>query len=103
MRVIIEKKAIECIDAFYCAAMQNHPLLSEETVMKKKQRLISSLNSLGEMPSLYAKSRLKEDWIRNGWREYLCEDFHFAYEICRDEVEGDFVWVHDAVHSLLYY
>ena len=103
MRVIIEKKAIECIDAFYLAAMQNHPLLSEETVMKKKQRLISSLNSLGEMPSLYAKSRLKEDWIRNGWREYLCEDFHFAYEICRDEVEGDFVWVHDAVHSMLYY
>lgn len=103
MRVIIEKKAIECIDIFYRAAMQNHPLLSEETVMKKKQRLIASLNSLGETPTLYAKSRLKKEWISNGWREYLCEDFHFAYEICRDEVEGDFVWVHDAEHSLLYY
>lgn len=54
------------------------------------------------MPTIYAKSRLKEEWIKNGWREYLCEDFHFAYEICRDEVEGDFVWIHDAVHSLLY-
>ncbi len=103
MRVLVENKVRECIDTFYIAAMVNHPSLSEETVMNKKQRLISSLQSLGEMPTLYAKSRLKEEWIRNGWREFLCEDFHFAYEICEDEEEGEFVWIHDAVHSLLYY
>ena len=103
MRVVIEDAVHQHIMDFYDAAMMHHSTLGYESVMRKIDRFYSSLNSLGEMPTLYAKSRLKEEWIRNGWREYICEDFHFAYEICYDEVDGDFVWVHDAVHSLLYY
>lgn len=38
-----------------------------------------------------------------GWREFICEDFHVAYEICTDENDEDYVWVRDAEHSLLYH
>ena len=41
--------------------------------------------------------------IVSSWREYICEDFHFAYEICEDDNGEDYVWVRDAVHSMLYY
>lgn len=87
MRVVIEDLVHQHILDFYDAVMKHHETLSYESVMKKIDRLYSSLNSLGEMPTIYAKSRLKEKWIQNGWREYLCEDFHFAYEICHDEIE----------------
>ena len=83
--------------------MESHSTLSYETVYNKMNRLYSALESLGRFPVLYAKARLKDEWISAGWREFICEDFHFAYEICTDENGEDFVWVRDAVHGLLYY
>jgi hypothetical protein len=103
MRVVVDKKVHLSIQDFYDAAMMRHISLSYETVVRKLERLYSSLDSLGRFPTLYAKARLKEDWIQAGWREYICEDFIFAYEICTSETGEDFVWVRDAVHSLLYY
>ncbi len=103
MKVIIDKKVQTSIQDFYDAAMERHITLSYTSVIDKMNRLYDSLEDLGKIPSLYAKSRLKEDWVKAGWREYICEDFHFAYEICTDDDGEDYVWVHDAVHSLLYY
>ena len=103
MRVIIDDRVTQTFDAFYNAAMERHISLSEETVMKKKSRLIESLKSLGDMPVLYDKARLKKEWMSAGWREFICEDFHVAYEICTDENDEDYVWVRDAEHSLLYH
>ena len=103
MRVVLSNKVHLSIQEFYDAAMERHITLTYETVYMKLDRLYSSLESLGTFPALYAKARLKEEWIKSGWREYICEDFHFAYEICTDENGEDFVWVREAVHSLLYY
>ena len=61
MKVVIDDLVVEKIDAFYDAAMGRHITLGEETVMHKKNRLISSLKSLGDYPALYAKARLAFD------------------------------------------
>lgn len=103
MRVVVDNKVHLSIQDFYDAAMESHSTLSYETVYNKMNRLYSALESLGRFPVLYAKARLKDEWISAGWREFICEDFHFAYEICTDENGEDFVWVRDAVHGLLYY
>lgn len=103
MKVVVSNKVHLGIQDFYDAAMERHSTLSYETVYNKMDRLYSALESLGKFPVLYAKARLKEEWIRAGWREFICEDFHFAYEICTDENGEDFVWVRDAVHGFLYY
>ena len=104
MRIIIEERVDQAIDAFYDASILRHwHTLSYETVERKKNRLYDGLESLADYATIFPKARLKQEWIDNDWQEFICEDFHFAYEICRDEVEGDFVWVHDAVHCVLYY
>ena len=46
---------------------------------------------------------MKQDWIEAGWQEFVCEDFHFAFEYGHDQYGEEVVYVHDAVHSLLYY
>lgn len=47
---------------------------------------------------------LKQDWIAQGWHEFICEEFVFAYEVCLDEATGEqFVWVRDVVHGSLYH
>lgn len=56
MRVVIEDLVHQHILDFYDAAMKHHETLSYESVMKKIDRLYSSLNSLGEMPTIYANS-----------------------------------------------
>ena len=103
MNAVVDSVVWEKIDAFYDAALARHVTLGEETVIKKKNRLVSSLDDLGKCPALYAKTRQKDEWLSAGWREYICEDFHFAYEICEDDNGDDYVWIRDAVHSLLYY
>lgn len=103
MRVVIDSKVHASIQEFYDAAMMRHATLDFQTVQKKITRLYDSLETLGSYPALYAKARLKEDWVASSWREYICEDFHFAYEICEDDNGEDYVWVRDAVHSMLYY
>jgi hypothetical protein len=102
MKVIISNTVREKVREFYIAAMRNHPSLSWETVTKKELRLFESLQML-ETVQGFRVARVDRRWIEHGWREYICEDFHFAYEICTDENGEDFVWVRDAVHSLLYY
>lgn len=60
------------------------------------------MKALGDYPTIYPIARLNSQWRVKGYREYICEDFHFAYEIV--DVEGEFVvYVVDAVHGLLYH
>ncbi len=103
MRVVFDNKVHLAIQDFYDVAMQRHCTLNYECVIDKIRRMYASVESLGSYPALYAKARLKEEWIKAGWREYICEDFHFAYEICTGDDGEDFVWVRDAVHGMLYY
>ena len=101
MRVFVDKKVKAVLDSFYTAALKLHVSLDEEVVVQKKDRLLDSLESLGAFPSKYPLSRVHREWIQKGYREFIVEDFHFAYEVCEDEEGLPFVWVHDAVHSLL--
>ena len=103
MKVLVDKKVVSQIDAFYIAAMSRHVTLSEGTVLAKKDRFMSALRSLPEYYHIYPKARLKKEWIASGWHEFICEDFHLAYEVCVDEDGKAFIWVRDAVHSLLYH
>ena len=93
----------QAIDAFYDAAILRHwHTLSYETVERKKDRLYDGLESLADYAAIFPQARLKHDWIERGWQEFICEDFHFAYEITYD-IRGEMVIVvHDAVHSMSY-
>ena len=103
MRIIIEERVDQAIDAFYDASILIHwHTLSYETVERKKNRLYDGLESLADYATIFPKARLKQEWIENDWQEYICEDFHFAYEITLD-IRGEMVIVvHDAIHSLSY-
>ena len=103
MKVIVDDNVVKAIDEFYIAAMNRHVSLSEETVLAKKKRLLASLESLKDYYFIYPKARLKDEWIKNNWRDYLCEDFHFAYEVVLDKKGQEVIFVRDAVHSLLYH
>ncbi len=101
MKIIIEDRVDQAIDAFYEAAILRHwHTLSYETVERKKNRFYDGLESLADYATIFPRARLKQDWIDNNWHEFICEDFHFAYEIAFD-IRGEMVIVvHDAVHSM---
>ena len=102
MRVVIGNHVYSTIEEFYKIALSLHITLTRTVVDEKKDRLISALKALGNYPNMYPIARLNEHWRIMGYREFICEDFHFAYEIV--DVEGELVvYVVDAVHSLLYH
>lgn len=102
MKVFIDQKVHWQIENFYENALSNHETLDEITVMKKINRLYEALESLGTYAHIYPLARYKTEWIEHEYREYICEDFHFAYQIYTLEDNTKIVRIHDAVHSLLY-
>ena len=103
MRVFIDKAVHEQILDFYEVAMSRHITLDEATVNRKIDRLYAALDSLGDFADIYPLARLKAYWIEKEYREFISEDFHFAYQIYTLEDGEEIVRVHDAVHSLLYH
>lgn len=82
--------------------MRNHPSLSEETVLKKADRMFKGLQILS-LTQGFSEVRLHQEWRDNDWRELVIEDFHFAFEVV-DNVNGErIVVVRDAIHGLLYH
>jgi hypothetical protein len=103
MRVFIDKEVHLQIESFYEAAMAHHITLDEVTVIKKIDRLYDAMESLGTYAEIYPIARLNAEWISKGYQEFICEDFHFAYKIYTMDDGEKIVWIHDAVHSLLYH
>ncbi len=104
MKIVVEEHVHQAIDSFYDAAILKHwHTLSYEAVKCKKNRLYDGLESLANYATIFPKARLKSEWIEKGWQEFICEDFHFAYEITIDVRGETVIVIHDAVHSFLYY
>lgn len=103
MKVFIDQEVYDSIEDFYRATLELHPSLDEVTVLKKINRLFESLEDLGKYPRVYAPARYKQSWIDLGYREFICEDFHFAYQIHTLPTGENVIRIHDAVHSLLYH
>jgi hypothetical protein len=103
MKVIIERKVHFEIKDFYDNALLLHEALDESTVNKKVNRLYEALYELGAFAHIYSVARVNKSWIAHSYREYICEDFHFAYAIYEDEEGNEVAKIHDARHSLLYY
>ena len=62
------------------------------------------MRSLKDYAHIYPKARYKRAWRDAGYREFIAEDFHFAYEIFIIEETGEEVaYIVDACHSYLYY
>ena len=100
MRIFIDNLVFEKVNDFYYAAMQNHITLTKETVNRKIWRMERGLQTLSQMQG-FRMAWLKQDWIAQGWHEFICEEFVFAYEVCFDEATGEhFVWVRDVVHII---
>lgn len=103
MQIIVEPRVHQAIDSFYDAAIFRHwHTLSYETVESKKQRLYAGIRSLSDYHSVFGMAKMKREWIREGWQEFICEDFHFAYEVVLDRNGQKMIVVRDAVHSMLY-
>ena len=104
MKIIVEERVHQAIDSFYDAAILKHwHTLSYEIVERKKDRLYDGLESLVDYATIFPKARLTQEWIEKEWQEFICEDFHFAYEITVDVRGESVIVIHDAVHSFLYY
>lgn len=102
MKVYIDNHVHQQLESFYENALLLHEALDEMTIMKKIDRLYEALESLGTYARIYPLARYKEEWIKLGYKEFICEDFHFAYQIYIVEDGSEIVRIHDAVHSLLY-
>lgn len=103
MIVRVDKSVHLAIEDFYDIAIQLHPTLSEETVIAKKLRLYAAIRSLKDYAHIYPKARYKRAWIEAGYREFIAEDFHFAYKIMLlKETNEEVAYIVDACHSLLY-
>jgi len=103
MRVILRDTVYEAVEAFYVAAMSNHPTLDLQTVFNKEDRLYRSLQSLGDTYYLYGESRYVIEWKRKGYHDYLCEDFHFAFQRSVLPSGEEVISVEDSRHSLLFH
>ena len=102
MKVYIDRHVHWRIEDFYENALLNHTTLDEITVMKKVHRLYDALENLGNYAHIYPLARLKKEWTTKEYKEFICEDFHFAYQIYTLEDGTEIVRIHDALHSLLY-
>jgi hypothetical protein len=103
MKVIIERKVHYQIKDFYDNALLLHEALDELTVTKKIARLYEALRELCKYAQIYPVAQRNKLWSSHSYREYICEDFHFAYSIYYDEEGNEVVKIHDACHSFLYY
>jgi len=101
--VYVDQQVHDCIDAFYEYAKRHYISLDELTVMQKVERIYNELYRLGDYAHCYGYARLKKDWIKKKYKECIIEDFHFAFQLYRNEYDEVIVYVHDASHSLLYY
>lgn len=103
MKILIKPRVHWAIDDFYDAALRHHyHTLSFETVENKKKRLYEGIESLKDYYTIFPKARLEHRWIDSGWHEFICEDFHFAYDYGIGNDDDVLIVVHDAIHSLLY-
>lgn len=102
MKVYVDKRVHRQIESFYENALLLHEALDEITIKRKVDRLYDALEGLGTYAQIYPLARYKKEWIILGYREFICEDFHFAYQIYTIEDGTEIVRIHDAVHSLLY-
>ena len=103
MKVYIDRKVKCYIEDFYQNSLMIHPTLDEATVLKKVNRLYEALNDLKILGKIYPLARLKRDWQEKGYREFICEDFHFAYLIGVLDDGTDAIWVKEVCHSLMYH
>lgn len=103
MRVKISDRVHISIREFYEQSLILHPSLEENVVYRKIDRLYLSMEALGDYFGIYPIARFRRDWQMNGYREFIVEDFHFAYRVETLETGENVVVIYDAVHSLLYH
>jgi len=103
MRVVVRDTVYEALDDFYAAAMKQHPTLDLQTVLKKEDRLYKALESLGNTYYLYQEPRHILAWIRKGYKDFIHEDFHFAFHVVALPSGELVVAVEDVRHSLLFH
>lgn len=101
MKVVIDDVVHTKIEEFYTIAMALHPTLDVRTVDAKKTRLYVAVRRIGIFPEHFPVARVKKDWIKKGYKEMICEDFHFAFDYVLSDKGEIIVYVFDVVHSKL--
>ena len=70
---------------------------------KESAKIIWCIGSIGSLCSDLSFSSLEKEWTENGYREFICEDFHVAYQIYIMNDGTEIVRIHDACHSFIYW
>ena len=102
MRVRIEDEVVRYLTEFYEHSLQKHPTLDEVTVLKKEQRLIHALQRLGLHAHAHPDATRHIPWIRKGYKDYPCENFHFGYKIEHRQSGESVVVVYEALYDSMY-
>lgn len=103
MRVLVRDTVYDEVERFYEAAMEHHPTLDLQTVLKKEDRLFRALQRLGETYFLYGEPRFVQQWKDAGYSDFIVEDFHFAFQVSALPSGELVVSVEDVRHSLLFH
>ena len=103
MRVIVRDKVYEALDEFYAISMEKHPTLDLQTILDKENRLFNALQTLGETYYLYNEPRYILDWIRKGYKDFMFENFHFAFHLTVLSTGEVVVAVEDVRHDLMFH
>ena len=103
MNIYIDQRVHDSLDSFYEYAKQQYITLDKITISRKIQRIYDELYRLGDYAFCYGESRLKNEWKDKKYKECIIENFHFAFQLYKNENDELFVYIHDACHSLLYY
>jgi len=103
MRVFVEPIVSRYLYAFYTLSMISHPSLSEEYVVRRIEDLEHQVLRLGEYADILQTEPYKDEWKRKGYREYLYQDFHFAYKVEQTTKGERFAHVYEVVNSKLNY
>ena len=103
MRVIVRDKVYEALDEFYAVSMKRHPTLDLQTVLNKENRLFEALQSLGENYFLCREPRYILDWRRKGYKDFMYENFHFAFHVAVLPTGEMVVAVEDVRHDLMFH
>ena len=103
MKVRVDNRVYEVMEDFYDKSMDAHPTLDYETVIRKTLRLEQAMCDFAEQAEIFHRTPYRKDWQEKGYREFVHEDFHFAYKVYQTSDGEKVVQFHDACHSLLNY
>ena len=103
MKVVIEPRVYDVMYDFYALSCRIHLSLKLSTCLAKIERLERAMKMFADYAEVMHKQPYRNDWKELGYKEFVTEDFHFAYKLYVLPSGEKVLCFHDAIHSKLNY